>query len=208
MAGKRKLHAVYWDLGGVLLRTEDLSYRERWGERLNMGPWELARIIFRSKSGLRASLGKGSVDDIWLEVQQELGLDDEQRELLRVDFFAGDQLDQTLISFIRELKQQQVAIGLISNAWPDTREWLENHVKIADLFDHMVISSEIGLAKPDPRVYQLALEGLQMDPSHAVFVDDFIENIEGAEAMGMLGLHFQDPQVVMQTLREQFSMPS
>ncbi len=203
-----KLRAVYWDLGGVLLRTEDLSYRERWGARLNMGPWELARVIFRSQAGLRASLGQASVDDVWLEVQQELGLDDEQRELLREDFFAGDQLDQTLVSFIRELKQKKVAIGLISNAWPDTRDWLETHVKIADIFDHMVISSEIGIAKPDPRVYQIALEGLQMDPARAVFVDDFTENIEGAEAVGMRGLHFQDPQTVMQTLREQFCLPA
>lgn len=204
----RNLRAVYWDLGGVLLRTEDLSYRERWGEQLDMGPWELARAIFRSEAGLRASLGQAGVDDIWLEVQQALGLDDDQRELLREEFFAGDQLDQSLVSFIRELKQNRIAIGLISNAWPDTRDWLETHAKIADIFDHMVISSEIGMAKPDPRVYQLALEGLQMDPAQAVFVDDFIENIEGAEAVGMLGLHFQDPQTVMQTLREQFSLPS
>jgi len=206
MTMENELQAVFWDLGGVLLRTEDLSYRERWGERLGMGPWELERLVFRTDASKLASLGKASVSDIWNDVQQELGIEAEQMTELQKDFFAGDQLDQVLISFIRELKQNHIAIGLISNAWPDTRQWLETTAGIADIFDHMVISSEIGMAKPDPRIYQLALEGLGMDPGQAVFVDDFAENIDGALAIGMLGVHFQDPQTVMQTLRAHFQL--
>jgi len=208
MTMDNELRAVYWDLGGVLLRTEDVSYRERWGKRFGMGPWELERLVFRTNASKLASLGKASVDDIWKEVQQQLDIPDDQLAELQADFFAGDQLDQTLVSFIRSLKQNRITIGLISNAWPDTRDWLENHVKIADLFDHMVISSEIGMAKPDPRIYELALNGLQIKPAQAVFVDDFIENIEGAEALGMVGLHFQDPQMVMRILRKKFSLPA
>lgn len=202
-----ELQAVFWDLGGVLLRTEDLSHRELWGERLGMGPWDLERLVFGTNASKLASLGRAGVDDIWDEVQQKLGLDAEQMAELRIDFFAGDQLDQGLISFLRELKQNRVAVGLISNAWPGTRQWLETTAGICDIFGHMVISSEIGMAKPDPRIYRLALEGLGANPEQSVFVDDFVENIEAAKAVGMLGVHFQDPQTVIQTLREKFHLP-
>ena len=208
MNQENRLRAVYWDLGGVLLRTEDVSHRVAWGKRFDLGPWELERLVFRSRAGKLASVGKATVDDVWLEVQEQLGINDIERETLRVDFFAGDRIDDALVNFIRRMKQNQIAIGLISNAWPDTREWLETHVQIADIFDHMVISWEIGMAKPDPRVYQLALEGLQMAPEQSLFVDDFIENVDAAKSLGMMGIHFQDPQAVMHSLSAHFHLSS
>ena len=49
MTTNEKICAVIWDLGGVLLRTEDLSHREKWEERFGLEPWGLADLIFRGE---------------------------------------------------------------------------------------------------------------------------------------------------------------
>jgi HAD superfamily hydrolase (TIGR01509 family) len=55
--------------------------------------------------------------------------------------------------------------------------------------------------KPEARIYQIALEQAGVSPNEAVFVDDFYENIEGCQAVGMHGIHFRDPQIAMAELR-------
>ena len=205
MTNQREIRALIWDLGGVILRTEDLSYREVWERRFGLGPWDLERLIFRSESSRRASIGKASVEDIWVSVQEELELTDEESGQLRVDFFAGDRIDEELVAFIRSLKGPY-KIGMITNAWPDTRQWMEEDARIADAFDHIVASSEVGMVKPTREIYLLSLEGLGVQPDEAIFIDDFTENIEGAEALGMHGIHFQDPIEVIQSIRERLGI--
>jgi HAD superfamily hydrolase (TIGR01509 family) len=55
----------------------------------------------------------------------------------------------------------------------------------------LVISAEIGLVKPDLEIYQWLVSQLGIKPAKAVFVDDFLHNVEGARAAGLLAIHFQ-----------------
>jgi putative hydrolase of the HAD superfamily len=91
-------------------------------------------------------------------------------------------------------------VGLISNAWPDLREYIVKQ-KFDDAFDSMVISAEVGVMKPEARIYQIALEQAGASPNEAVFVDDFYENIEGCEKVGMQGIHFEDPGSTLKKLK-------
>jgi HAD superfamily hydrolase (TIGR01509 family) len=191
MGKQNQFRALVWDLGGVILRTEDLSFRERWERRFGLEPWGLEKLIFRSKMSKLASIGKASTEDIWNSVQEKLGLTNSELEQLRVDFFAGDRIDEELLAFIRRLKGQ-VKIGMITNAWPDIRPWMEEQAGIADAFDHIVISSEVGMVKPQKEIYWLSLSGLDVAAEEALFIDDFVENIEGAEAVGMHAIPLRD----------------
>jgi epoxide hydrolase-like predicted phosphatase len=60
-------------------------------------------------------------------------------------------------------------------------------------FDSITLSCEEGVMKPDPRIFQVALGRAGVKPEEALFVDDFIENVEGARAVGMSVVHFSDP---------------
>jgi putative hydrolase of the HAD superfamily len=73
------------------------------------------------------------------------------------------------------------------------RQVLTERWKIADAFDELIISAEVGIAKPDPRIYHLALERLGVAAGEAVFVDDFLENIDAAQALGLHTVHFRNP---------------
>jgi HAD superfamily hydrolase (TIGR01509 family) len=56
--------------------------------------------------------------------------------------------------------------------------------------------------KPEPKVYLLAAESVGVKPDEALFIDDFIENVEGARRVGMQALHFQEPEALQQRLAE------
>jgi HAD superfamily hydrolase (TIGR01509 family) len=182
------IRAVYFDLGGVIVRTGDREPRAKLAERLGMSYEELAKAVFENESSRRASLGAVSPQEHWADVIQRLGLPPSEADSVRQEFFAGDALDLDLINFLRSLRPKY-RTGLLSNAWSDMREYLVSQ-KIDDAFDQLIISAEVGIMKPDARIYQLALEKLGVAPAEAVFVDDFAVNIEGARAVGMYAIQF------------------
>jgi HAD superfamily hydrolase (TIGR01509 family) len=194
------LRAVYFDLGGVIVRTGDREPRTKLAERLGMSYGELAKAVFENESSLRASLGAVSPQEHWADVIQRLGLPPSEADSVRQEFFAGDTLDLDLINFLRSLRPKY-RTGLLSNAWSDMREYLVSQ-KIDDAFDQLIISAEVGIMKPDARIYQLALEKLGVAPAEAVFVDDFIVNVEGARAVGMYAIQFTRPEQTLEELKK------
>ncbi|MGC8855172.1 MAG: HAD family hydrolase [Anaerolineae bacterium] len=191
--------AVFFDLGGVLLRTEYQSPRQQLAERLGVEYEDLERIVFGSESARRASLGQISEEEHWQNVARRFRLKESDIERLRNEFFGGDVLDRNLIHFIRSLRSR-LATGLISNAWSGLREYMEKH-RFADAFNHIIISAEVGMIKPEAGIYQLALNQAKVRPEAAVFVDDFLENVEAAQKVGMWAIHFRDPVTTLEQLR-------
>jgi HAD superfamily hydrolase (TIGR01509 family) len=186
------LRAIFFDLGGVLVRTEDREPRRSWERRFGLPEWGLAKIVFDNPVSRQASLGRASVADVWAEVARQLSLSPDEIKALRDDFFRGDVWDADLLGLIRALRPR-FKTGVISNAWPDVRQMTQSHVN-SDTFDVILFSAEEGVEKPDPEIYRRALARLQIaDPAEAAFVDDTLANVEGARALGMHGIHFTDP---------------
>lgn len=199
MNTQKPFQAVLWDLGGVIVRTQDWSRRMRWEARLGLKPFGLSELVFNGEMGRKASLGEATVEEIWTWVANKLGLPDEAHNELEQDFWAGDRVDQELVDFIRNLRPAYKT-GLISNAWSDLRDAMQDRWGIVDAFDDIVISAEVGLVKPDPAIYQLALQRLRIEAREAIFIDDFPENIAGARAVGMQAILFKDPEQVVTDL--------
>ena len=193
------IRAVFFDLGGVIVRTEYQSPRERLAERLGMEYEDLDRIVFDSESGQQASIGAITPLQHWEAVMQRLKRPYEEMTTIRDEFFAGDIVDHQILNFLRSLRGKYKT-GLISNAWSDLRDYLVRE-KMDDAFDHIIISAEVGVAKPEPKIFQIALEQAKLRPNEAVFVDDFYVNIEGCEKVGMKGIHFKDAESALQQLK-------
>lgn len=196
-----KINAVIWDLGGVLVRTLDRSHRVAWEQELQLDVGELDRLVFEGEIGRAAAIGKARADDIWAFIRERFGLSAEETQRIEQDFWAGDQVDQELIALIRRLRSNYKT-ALLSNAWPDLRHALEELWQIADAFDDIFISAEIGLAKPDERIYKLALERLGVKPQEAVFIDDFKRNIDAAADVGLHTIHYQNSAETQAALKD------
>jgi len=194
------IRAVFFDLGGVILRTEYQAPRERLAERLNMTYEDLVRLVFENKSSQQASIGTISPEQHWDEVLRLMHLPADQKDIVRNEFFGGDLLDVNLVDFIRSLRPG-LKTGLISNAWLDLRDYITSQ-HFEDAFDEMIISAEVGVMKPDAGIYQMALAGVGVSPAEAVFVDDTARNVEGANAVGMHGILFKQREKVIEEIKQ------
>jgi epoxide hydrolase-like predicted phosphatase len=110
--------------------------------------------------------------------------------------FAGGQPDEVMQSAVRRARAAGIRTGLISNSW-GTRRY--DRELLAELFDGIVISGEVGIRKPSPEIYELGGRELGLDPNVCVFVDDLAFNLKPAAALGMATVHHVD---VNQTLAE------
>ena len=193
------IRAVFFDLGGVIVRTEYQAPRQHLAERLGMEYDDLVKIVFDSDSGHQASIGAIPPDTHWDFVIKRLKRPPAELETIRHEFFAGDVIDRTILDFLRSLRGKYKT-GLISNAWGDLREYLLRE-KMDDAFEHMIISAEVGVVKPEAKIFQVALEQAGVKPKEMVFVDDFAVNIEGCEKVGIKGILFKDPDSAMKQLK-------
>lgn len=191
--------AVIWDLGGVLVRTINRAPRRRWETRLGLEPYGLESLIFDSPVSRLASIGRAEPEAIWAWAAEQLDLTPEALAQLQQDFWAGDQLDKELVAAIAGMRPA-LKTGIITNAWKTIRPWIEEKWQLVSAFDDIVISAEVGLAKPDPAIYRLALERLGVAALEAVFVDDFEENVAAARALGMHAIQYRDHDQVLKAL--------
>ncbi len=191
--------AVFFDLGGVIVRTEYQAPRQRLAEQFGMDYEDIEKIVFGNSSSARASVGEITEEEHWQHVMKTLKLPPSEAGRVKREFFAGDVIDRTLLEYLRSLKPKY-KVGAISNAWNGLRAFIERE-KFADVFDAIIISAEVGAAKPSEKIYRIALEQLQVKPKEAVFVDDFIENIEACEKLGMKGVHFTDAESALIQLK-------
>ena len=193
------IRAVFFDFGGVIMRTEFQSPRQHLAERFGMDYDDIDKVVFGSDSARSASVGEITEDVHWAQVLKRLKRPISEAKFFQDEFFGGDVIDHGLVEFIRSL-HGKVHTGLISNAWSGLREFITRE-KMIDIFDTVVISAEVGTVKPSTRIYEVALEQAKVSASEAVFIDDVSENIEACKRVGMKGVLFKDPQESLDRLK-------
>jgi epoxide hydrolase-like predicted phosphatase len=194
-----KIQAILFDIGGVLVRTIDRAPRQALAERLGMSASDLEALVFGGESGQKAQLGQIDEAGQWAFACRQVGWPVDRAVEFRTQFFGGDELDTALLATIGKL-HQAYKTGIISNAMNGTRALIEGPWAMTPLFDAIVLSGEVGVMKPDPRIYRIALERLEAQPGQAVFIDDFQHNVDGARAVGMHGIRFRSPSQLVAEL--------
>jgi len=195
------IKSVIFDFGGVLMRTHDHSGRRKWETRLGLEPGGAGQLVFGSELGRKAQLGQVTLEEVWTWLGSHLDLSAGDLAAFRRDFWAGDRVDRDLADTIRALRARY-RTGLLSNSWARDGRAMAESVGLADCFDVFVTSAELGVAKPDARIYQVTLERLGVTAPEAIFVDDFFENVEAARGLGMQAIHFTDPDQARGQLEE------
>jgi len=195
------IKSVIFDLGGVLVRTEDKEPRTRLAEKFGMNYEDLSALVYGCESAERATRGEITAEEHKETVLRELGLPPETFTEFGDEFWAGDSLDRHLVDFLDSLRGEYTTV-LLSNAWDDLRPMLEDLWEIDGIFDHIFISSELKTYKPKPEIFQILIDVLDHDPSEMVFVDDFPENIAAARQAGINAIQFRDRAQALAELAE------
>jgi HAD superfamily hydrolase (TIGR01509 family) len=98
-----------------------------------------------------------------------------------------------MLALLHDLKPRY-RLALLSNAWQvEMEQWLEENHKLGSMFEVVVSSAAVRMAKPDQPIYELTLERLGLTPGEALFIDDLARNTVVAEAMGLPCVVFESP---------------
>jgi putative hydrolase of the HAD superfamily len=101
-------------------------------------------------------------------------------------------INKQLVDYVKSLREKNYMIACLSNG---THEWTLRVIVdhgLGDLFDKIVLSADLGIAKPNPEIYQRTLEMLNIKSDQAIFIDDRKVNTESAEKCGISSLIFRD----------------
>ncbi len=190
------IKAVIFDMGGVILRTIDYAPREGMAQRFGCSRAELEKFVFLSATSVLSEVGKLSDIDHWRAVLEYFNQSEFNAEEAYDEFFSGDAINQELLEYARSLKPKR-RIGLLSNAWENTRKRLEGQYGFINDFDISIFSAEVGKRKPDEDIFILALEKLNVKPKEAIFIDDFVSNVRGAQNAGLHAILFESNEQVI-----------
>jgi putative hydrolase of the HAD superfamily/hydrolase len=117
--------------------------------------------------------------------------------------FAGMEADERMVGVVRALRGAGVRTALLSNSWGTTGYERD---RFPDLFDAVVISSEVGARKPEPQIYRLAAERLALEPPDCVFLDDLLQNVDGARSVGMEAFVHRNAEFTIPKLERLFGI--
>ena len=191
------IKATIWDFSRVLLQPRMADPYAFIAAEVGIDPLKFANY-FKDGENARLDLGEESRTEFYTRIIREQGLKMDALPIFERDFFDLFSIDEVLISYIRS-SRPQFKTAICSNFSTALRPLLEKKWKIADAFDAVVISSEVKLLKPDPRIYQLTLKRLYVKPEEAIFIDDTEKNVHGAQALGFHGILFKDSR---ETIRQ------
>lgn len=190
-AERNGLDTVVFDLGGVLIDWE---------------PRRVYRKLFSDEEEMERFLG--TVATMEWHLEQDRGRTrKEATELLvgryphyreEIEAFYGrwdEMLGEGIPGSIRvlgELRERGYPLYALTNWSAETFPAARERYEFLDWFDHIVVSGELGLIKPDREIYDKLVERTGLDPARSVFVDDRAENVEAAEDLGFTGILFRD----------------
>lgn len=119
---------------------------------------------------------------------------------IQAEFDSHNKFDQDVIALIDDLVQNY-QVGLISNGPSAFVHGLLKKGGIENTFHHIVISSEVGMVKPQPEIFEHMLAKMRIDPAASIFIDDNPKNVTAAQALGIHGIVYTDLPGLQSELR-------
>ncbi|MFC4906073.1 HAD family hydrolase [Actinomadura gamaensis] len=174
--------AVLVDIGGVLRSDRTREVIADWAVRLGTSRRKVLRAVFAGNDET-VLVGRMDEDEWWGVVAERLRLRPDELSDLRGDMGARESWNEELVAALRGLPGP---VAIVSNAWPVVGRILARD-GLADLADEIVLSCDVGYAKPDPRIFEAALRRLGVAAEDALFIDDAPANVEAARALGLSG---------------------
>jgi putative hydrolase of the HAD superfamily len=201
----RDLRGLLVDFGGVLTTSVFGSFRA-FCEAEGLLPDTVRDRFMKDPLAreLLADLETGRLPEAEFEAKFAAVLEIDCPDGLIDRLFAGMRPDEAMLDAVRAARRAGVRTGLISNSWGHGRY---DRTRFPALFDGVVISGEVGVRKPDPRIYEMGARELDLAPRACVFVDDLPGNLKPAQAIGMTTVHHVRAEETIPALEDLLGVP-
>ncbi len=195
------IKAVVFDIGGVLLDYgKRKKYEDVFAESFKAEKSRLVELVSKDLEQLQ----RGEIDDreYWTRYANALGeqLPEDYATLWERAFLETSDVNHEMVDLARNLKQRGYKIATLSNT-------INSHAKILrkiydpDIFDAFALSNELGMRKPEERIYLEALRQLKCKPEDSIYVDDDVKFVAPAQKLGMCGIIFQSKEKLLDDLK-------
>jgi epoxide hydrolase-like predicted phosphatase len=206
------VRAVIFDFGGVFVDSPFTAVQSAAAD-MGVEPDVMVDAVFGSY--------EHDTDHAWHRLERgEISLDDARADIMAASVAAGlPELDPVallmalgggglrtaMVEFCRSLRDRGICTGLLTNNAAEFAAFWRPLLPLDELFDDVVDSSQVGMRKPDERIYHLALERLGADVATTAFIDDAPGNVEGARRAGLqailIGPHPSDEPAAIAALQ-------
>lgn len=198
--------AILFDYGSVIEGALDepafeadlAELAQRYGFAAGRDLWH---HLYISDSWERAKRGLITRDEYWVERLSALGmLSEADREAFKEHLHRNRGIRPEMPILLHELRQRYRLAVISNTSRRDLGDYLAVHRGLDGLFEVVVSSADVGIAKPDAAIYHRALDLLGIAPQEALFVDDLERNTKAAEVVGIPSIVFTTPQALRDEL--------
>ena len=182
--------ALILDYGEVLSHPMRPGAIDLMASQFGVPPGEMRGAYWRHRREYDLGL---AARDYWALVAQDLGMPLDEgllESIVTVDIDSWTDYRDEMWTLAAAFRTGGGRVGMLSNGVPEIVARIRSDHDLPALFDTVVISYEVQLAKPEPEIYRVTLSRLGVPASEALFVDDRLENIETARELGLRTLHF------------------
>jgi putative hydrolase of the HAD superfamily len=202
MALVSEFDGFIFDYGGVLVSDQTEQDKTRMAGLVGVDVDTFEEIYWSDR--LEYDRGSESGYEYWLRLGKLAGktLSPETIEqLTELDSQSWMHFDESMWEWIAQLRAAGKPVAMLSNMPRELGDALKVQTDRLGRFDHVTLSYQLNSVKPEPAIYEHALEGVGTEPARTLFLDDRIANVQGAELLGIQALQFTSRDEVLLRLR-------
>ena len=193
--------AIIFDIGRVLVRIDVSAAMGGFAQRISMTPQEIWSALENDPRWIDWQEGRMSARDWHLHVAKRLCVNLTFEQFTEIWNRALDPNPIQDNAFLEKLSKRY-RLGLLSNIDPIHVAHLESNYNFFRFFPARTYSCTVGASKPNPIIYQKALQASKVRAEEALYIDDIPAYVEAAQRLGMSGIAFQSPERLQVALAE------
>lgn len=196
-----KIKAVFFDMGGVMVRSSVDDISKMTGRLLRIKNFHFLDSPLVKDLSRLLDRGKISEEQFWRKLFKRVNKPFDS-SCLRIipNALKKIRIRVKMKKLVFFLKNRGIKTAVLSNTH---KTFNQVHYRLGhyQIFDYLILSSEVGWRKPDKEIFYYALSLVKVKPQEVIFIDNMKENVEAAEAVGMKVILYQNTNQVWREVK-------